>query len=75
MLISFFVITKITDQTFIGKVNGLIATLMYIGIMVGTLLSGFIMKYSSIVVAFAIASLAFLVCSCILYRASKKDTM
>ncbi|MGL5693854.1 MAG: MFS transporter [Peptostreptococcaceae bacterium] len=64
-------ITKITDQTFIGKVNGLTATLMYLGIMVGTLVSGFIMKYSSIVVAFSIASLAFLVSSVMLYKADK----
>ncbi|WP_042272407.1 MFS transporter [[Clostridium] dakarense] len=43
-------ITKITDQEYLGKVNGLTSTVMYLGIMVGTLLSGVIVKnfiYSS----------------------------
>ena len=66
-------ITKITDQEYIGKVNGLMSTLMYLGIMVGTISSGFIMKNISIVFAFFMASLGFLACTIILYKATKKE--
>ncbi|MGL4911735.1 MAG: MFS transporter [Romboutsia sp.] len=65
-------ITKITDQEYIGKVNGLMSTLMYLGIMIGTISSGFIMKNISIVFAFFMASLGFLCCTVILYKTSKK---
>lgn len=65
-------VTKITDQEYIGKVNGLESTLMYLGIMIGTLTSGFIMKKISIVVAFSIASIGILICTLILYKANRK---
>lgn len=65
-------VTKLTDQEYLGKVNGLASTLMYLGIMIGTILSGFVMKKLSIVVAFFIAALAFLVCTFILYKSSRK---
>ncbi|MEG1311259.1 MAG: MFS transporter [Romboutsia sp.] len=68
-------ITKITDQEYLGKINGLTSTLMYLGIMIGTIVSGIVMKYSSIVVAFSLASTAFLISSFILYKASKKGLL
>ncbi|MEG2868631.1 MAG: MFS transporter [Terrisporobacter sp.] len=43
------IITKITDQEYLGKINGLTSTLMYLGMMGGVVLSGIIMKLSSIV--------------------------
>ena len=66
------IVTRLTDQEYLGKVNGLASTLMYLGIMIGTILSGFVMKKLSIVVAFFIAGLAFLVCTFILYKSSRK---
>lgn len=68
-------ITKMTDQEYLGKVNGLTSTIMYLGIMIGTVLSGIIVKVSSIVVAFSIASMSFAVCAYILYNASKKGLL
>lgn len=67
--------TKITDQEYLGKVNGVTSTLMYFGLMISSILSGMIVKYSSIVVAFSIASLTFLICFIILYRESKKGLL
>lgn len=67
------IITKTTDQEYLGKVNGLTSTIMYLGIMIGTILSGIIVKVSSIVVAFSIASVSFVFCAYILYCASKKE--
>jgi predicted MFS family arabinose efflux permease len=52
--------------------NGLASTLMYLGIMICTILSGFVMEELPIVVAFLIAGLAFLVCTFILYKSSRK---
>lgn len=69
------IITKITDQEYLGKINGLTSTLMYLGIMVGTILSGIVLKVSSIVVAFSLASIAFIICTIILYKASKKGLL
>lgn len=66
-------ITKITDQEYLGKINGLTSTLMYLGIMVGTIVSGIIMKYYFIVVAFSIASIAFLICTIMIYKGSKDE--
>lgn len=68
-------ITKTTDQEYIGKVNGLTSTIMYLGIMAGTILSGFIIKNTSIVVAFFIASLAFFVATIIVYVGTKKGIL
>ncbi|MGX4599069.1 MFS transporter [Faecalimicrobium sp. JNUCC 81] len=68
-------ITKTTDQEYLGKVNGLTSTVMYLGIMIGTLLSGIIVKVSSIVVAFSIGSVSFALCSYLLYNASKKGLL
>lgn len=64
--------TKITDQEYLGKVNGFTSTLMYFGLMISFVLSGVIVKYSSIVVAFSIASLTFVICFIMLYKESKK---
>ena len=69
------IITKITDQEYLGKINGLTSTLMYLGIMVGTILSGIVLKVSSIVVAFSLASIAFIICTIILYKASRKGLL
>lgn len=68
-------ITKTTDQEYLGKVNGLTSTVMYLGIMIGTLLSGIIVKVSSIVVAFSIGSISFALCAYLLYNASKKGLL
>lgn len=68
-------ITKTTDQEYLGKVNGLTSTVMYLGIMIGTLLSGIIVKVSSIVVAFSIGSVSFALCAYLLYNASKKGLL
>ena len=67
--------TKITDQEYLGKVNGLTSTLMYFGLMVSFILSGIIVKYSSIVVAFSVASLTFVVCFIMLYIESKRGLL
>ncbi|MBO3443846.1 MFS transporter [Clostridium sp. CCUG 7971] len=69
------IITKTTDQEYLGKVNGLTSTVMYLGIMIGTLLSGIIVKVSSIVVAFSIGSISFALCAYLLYNASKKGLL
>ncbi|MFR3558578.1 MAG: MFS transporter [Paraclostridium sordellii] len=68
-------ITKVTDQEYLGKVNGVTSTLMTFGIMVGTIVSGIFMKYTSIVVAFFIASIAFLISFTILYKAVNKGVL
>lgn len=67
-------LTKITDQEYIGKINGFSSTLMCLGIMIGIVVSGFVMKSVSIVFAFFIASIGFLACTFILYKASKNDS-
>ncbi|MEG1408844.1 MAG: MFS transporter [Terrisporobacter sp.] len=69
------VITKITDQEYLGKVNGLTSTLMLLGIMVGTVMSGIIMNAWSIVAAFIVASVGFVLATIILYKPSKKGIM
>lgn len=68
-------ITKVTDQEYLGKINGLTSTLMTLGIMGGTLISGIIMKYSSIVVAFLVASISFLISFIILYQGVNKGLL
>ncbi|QYE99430.1 MFS transporter [Paraclostridium sordellii] len=68
-------ITKVTDQEYLGKVNGVTSTLMTFGIMVGTIVSGIFMKYTSIVVAFFVASIAFLISFTILYKAVNKGVL
>ncbi|CEO33090.1 MFS transporter [Paraclostridium sordellii] len=68
-------ITKVTDQEYLGKVNGVTSTLMTFGIMVGTIFSGIFMKYASIVFAFFVASIAFLISFTILYKAVKKGVL
>ncbi|CEN87203.1 MFS transporter [Paraclostridium sordellii] len=65
-------ITKVTDQEYLGKVNGVTSTLMTFGIMIGTIFSGVFMKYTSIVFAFFVASIAFLISFTILYKAVNK---
>ncbi|MGL4949409.1 MAG: hypothetical protein ACRC5M_03420, partial [Anaeroplasmataceae bacterium] len=69
------IVIKITDQEYLGKVNGLTATVMYLGMMIGTISSGIILKASSIVVAFSIASIAIAICTYILYNSSKKGLL
>lgn len=69
------IVIKITDQEYLGKVNGLTATVMYLGMMLGTISSGIILKASSIVVAFSIASIAIAICTYILYTSSKKGLL
>ncbi|MEF9935134.1 MAG: MFS transporter [Clostridium sp.] len=69
-------ITKATDQEYLGKVNGLTSTLMYMGMMGGIVSSGFIMKEYSIVAAFGVASIAFIIASIVSFvgfRAQKRD--
>lgn len=68
-------ITKVTDQEYLGKVNGVTSTLMTFGIMVGTIFSGIFMKYASIVFAFFVASIAFLITFTILYKAVNKGVL
>lgn len=68
-------ITKVTDQEYLGKINGLTSTLMTLGIMIGTIASGMLMKYASIVVAFFTASIAFLIAFVILYRGVNKGLL
>ncbi|MFQ9310413.1 MAG: MFS transporter [Paraclostridium sordellii] len=68
-------ITKVTDQEYLGKVNGATSTLMTFGIMVGTIFSGIFMKYASIVFAFFVASIAFLISFTILYKAVNKGVL
>lgn len=68
-------ITKVTDQGYLGKVNGVTSTLMTFGIMVGTIFSGIFMKYASIVFAFFVASIAFLISFTILYKAVNKGVL
>ncbi|WP_270506607.1 MFS transporter [Paraclostridium sordellii] len=68
-------ITKVTDQEYLGKVNGVTSTLMTFGIMIGTIFSGVFMKYTSIVVAFFVASIAFLISFTILYKAVNKGVL
>ncbi len=67
--------TKITAQEYLGKVNGLTSTLMYFGLMISFILSGIILKYSSIVVAFSLASLTFIICFIMIYRESKEGLL
>ena len=67
--------TKITDQAYLVKVNGLTSTLMYFGFMISCILSGVIFEYSSIVVAFSLASLTFVICFIMLYKESKKGLL
>ena len=68
-------ITKVTDQEYLGKVNGVTSTLMTFGIMIGTIFSGIFMKYASIVFAFFVASIAFLISFTILYKAVNKGVL
>lgn len=68
-------ITKVTDQEYLGKVNGATSTLMTFGIMIGTIFSGIFMKYASIVFAFFVASIAFLISFTILYKAVNKGVL
>lgn len=68
-------ITKVTDQEYLGKVNGVTSTLMTFGIMIGTIFSGVFMKYTSIVFAFFVASIAFLISFTILYKAVNKGVL
>ncbi|MGL5755535.1 MAG: MFS transporter [Paraclostridium sp.] len=68
-------ITKVTDQEYLGKINGLTSTLMTLGIMIGTIASGILMKYASIVVAFFAASIAFLIAFIILYKGVNKGLL
>ncbi|MEG0309175.1 MAG: MFS transporter [Clostridium sp.] len=65
-------ITKMTDQEYLGKINGIISTTMYLGIMGGTVLSGIIVKVSSIQMAFFVASIAFAMGNYLLYNSRKK---
>lgn len=68
-------ITKVTDQEYLGKINGLTSTLMTLGVMGGTLISGVIMKYLSIVVAFLVASISLLISFIILYKGVNKGLL
>lgn len=65
-------ITKITKQEYLCKVNGIISTVMYIGITFGTIVSGFLVKYISIVFAFLLASFSFLICAIMINKSYKK---
>ncbi|MGL4761815.1 MAG: MFS transporter [Sarcina sp.] len=69
------IIMKMTKQEYLGKVNGLTSTVMYLGIMIGTVLSGIIVKIFGIVLAFSIASGSFLVATCYIYRVYKKGIL
>ena len=64
--------TKQTEQEYLGRINGFTSTLMYFGIMISYILSGLIMKHYSIVAAFSIASLIFLICFVMLYIECKR---
>ncbi|KZZ84836.1 MULTISPECIES: MFS transporter [Bacillaceae] len=52
---------KETRQEYLGKVNGLSSTIMYLGITLGTLFSGFAMKTVSLVFAYGVGSAALIV--------------
>lgn len=67
--------TKQTDQEYLGKINGLTSTLLYFGIMISSILSGLIVKYYSIVAAFSLASLIFLICFIMLYIEYKRGLL
>ena len=67
--------TKQTDQEYLGKINGLTSTLLYFGIMISSILSGLIVKYYSIVAAFSLASLIFLICVIMLYIEYKRGLL
>lgn len=68
-------ITKVTDQEYLGKVNGFTSTIMTFGIMMGTIASGIFMKHTSIVVAFFVASIAFGLSFIILYKGVNKGIL
>ncbi|MBZ9686837.1 MFS transporter [Clostridium estertheticum] len=65
-------ITKVTDQEYLGKVNGLSSTIMYLGISIGTIFSGIAMKSISLVFAYGVGSSALLILILVLYLDSKK---
>lgn len=60
-------LTKITDQEYLGKVNGLSSTILYLGISLGTIFSGYAMKTFSIVFAYGIGSLSLILLIILLY--------
>ncbi|MGL5153033.1 MAG: MFS transporter [Clostridium sp.] len=64
-------ITKMTDQEYLGKVNGLTSTMMYLGMMIGTVVSGMIVNSFSIVLAFSLASVSFILAMIIIRRELK----
>ena len=67
--------TKQTEQEYLGKINGFTSTLMYFGIMISSILSGLIVKHFSIVAAFSIASLIFFICFIMLYVECKRGLL
>ncbi|MGL4874386.1 MAG: MFS transporter [Clostridium sp.] len=56
-------LTKMTSQEYLGRVNGTFQTLMYLGIMIGTLGSGILMKNILIEFAYVTGVIALLGCS------------
>ncbi|WP_240415904.1 MFS transporter [Paenibacillus periandrae] len=47
---------KLVDETYVGRANGAIAPLMIGGILAGSALSGFVLKSTTLIVTFGIAS-------------------
>ncbi|SDD50201.1 Predicted arabinose efflux permease, MFS family [Paenibacillus sp. UNCCL117] len=47
---------KLVDETYVGRANGAIAPLMIGGILTGSALSGFVLKSTTLIVTFGIAS-------------------
>lgn len=66
-------LTKITNQEYLGKVNGLYDTIFYLGISIGTIFSGYAMKMVSIVFAYGIGSLSLILLIILLYL-EKRET-
>lgn len=66
---------KATDQAYLGKINGCFSTIMYLGMMIGFVGSGMIVKITSIVVAFSFASVAFMICTFLLFKGSQKGVL
>lgn len=64
--------TKITDQEYLGKVNGLSSTIMYMGISIGTIFSGIAMKNVSIVFAYGVGSFSLIILIVLLYLENAK---
>lgn len=67
--------TKATEQAYLGKVNGCFSTIMYLGIMIGYVSSGILVDISSIVVAYAVAGVAFIICTIFLYQGNQKGLL